>query len=368
MHVGMSVMFQGLGGRENDREAWRHNLELADQAEPRGFDSIWTPEHHFGDYVMSPNPAQFLTWMAARTERILLGSMVMVIPWHDPVRVAEEVSVLDNMSNGRVVLGLGRGLGPTEFDGFRIEMGESRERFVEYADAITTALETGEMEYNGNLYTQPPIELRPMPITSFEGRIYASAVSPESAKIMARLGYGLMIIAQKPWSTTISEINEYRDLYIEVNGEPPPRPVLVNFTYVHEDAQTAIARQDEFGIAYSRSAVAHYDFTNPRLSEVPGYEYYSRLREGIEKRGLDSFARFLAELQIIGTPDEVSEKTIERIRALDAGGVINVFSFGGMSKEAAQENLDLYVEKVLPVLKKADPERQIGAKTPVASR
>lgn len=366
MHVGMSVVFQGLSGRAADNEAWRENLSLADQAEPRGFDSIWTPEHHFDDYIMSPNPVQFLTWMAARTKRILLGSMVMVIPWHDPVRVAEEVAVLDNMSDGRVVLGLGRGLGPIEFDGFRVAMGESRQRFIEYAEAITAGLETGTMRFDGELYRQPEIELRPIPITSFRGKIYASAVSPESAKIMARLGYGLMIIAQKPWDTAIAEVEEYRELFTEINGQPPPPPMLVNFCNIDRDAARARELVSEYGMTYSRSAVAHYDFTNPRLSEVPGYEYYARLREGIERRGLDTFARFLAELQIVGTPDEVVDGTVDKIRALDAGGVINVFGFGGMPREVAQASLDLYAEEVLPRLKAIDTHRNIGVQAGAA--
>lgn len=359
MHVGLSVMFQGLQGRAADRQAWRHNLALADQAESRGFGSVWTPEHHFSDYVMSPNPAQFLSWMAARTQRVRLGSMVMVIPWHDPVRVAEEVTVLDHMSEGRAVLGLGRGLGPIEFDGFRVDMGESRGRFVEYAEAITAALESGEMEYDGELYKQRRIELRPQPVASWKGRIYASAVSPESAMIMARLGFGLMIIAQKPWDTAIKEIEAYRALYEEINGEAPPKPLLVNFVNVHVDSARAVEMQDEYGMAYSRSAVAHYDFTNPRLAEVPGYEYYARLREGIQKRGLDTFARFLAELQIIGNPDEVVEHTVERVRLIDGAGVINVFSFGGMPEDVAWANFDLYAKEVLPRLQAIDPARDI---------
>ena len=79
---------------------------MADLAEPLGFDSIWGAEHHFDDYTMCPNVAQFLTYMAARTKHVKLGSMVMVLPWHSPVRLAEEVSVLDNLSDGRVILGI----------------------------------------------------------------------------------------------------------------------------------------------------------------------------------------------------------------------------------------------------------------------
>src|SRR3954453_962336 len=151
MHIGLSVAFQALEENRSDRGVWRGQLAFADQAEPRGFDSIWTPEHHFDDYIMSPHPLQFLTWMAARTRRVQLGTMVIVVPWHDPVRLAEEISVLDHMSDGRLVLGFGRGLGAIEFDGFRLEMSESRRRFVEHAEAIVQALETGAISYEGEL-------------------------------------------------------------------------------------------------------------------------------------------------------------------------------------------------------------------------
>ena len=155
MHVGLGVFFQGLEPGRSDHDVVRGNLALADQAEPLGFESIWTAEHHFTRYHMMPNPAQFLTYMAGRTRHAKLGTMVMVLPWHDPVRVAEEIAWLDSVSRGRVLLGLGRGLGAVEFDGFRQAMGESRQRFVEYASAIVDALEHGAIEHDGELYQQP---------------------------------------------------------------------------------------------------------------------------------------------------------------------------------------------------------------------
>ncbi|HEY9415669.1 MAG TPA: LLM class flavin-dependent oxidoreductase, partial [Pseudonocardia sp.] len=108
----MGVPFQGLTEGATDHDVWQAQLALADQVEPRGFDSIWTTEHHFTDYSMSPNPTQFLTWAAARTQRVQLGSMVIVVPWHNPVRLAEELAVLDTISGGRLIAGFGRGLGP----------------------------------------------------------------------------------------------------------------------------------------------------------------------------------------------------------------------------------------------------------------
>ena len=85
---------------------------------------------------MCPDPLQFLTWMAAHTEHIQLGSMVVVLPWHDPMRVAEQVSILDNMSGGRLFLGMGRGAGRIEFDGFGVPMNGSCEGFVESAEML----------------------------------------------------------------------------------------------------------------------------------------------------------------------------------------------------------------------------------------
>ena len=96
-------------------------------AESLGFQSIWGVEHHFTDYTMCPDVLQMLTYFAAKSDTLLLGSMVVVLPWHNPMRVAEEVSMLDNLSNGRVILGLGRGLGRVEFEGFGVDMNTSRD-------------------------------------------------------------------------------------------------------------------------------------------------------------------------------------------------------------------------------------------------
>src|SRR5712671_2372569 len=125
MHVGYAPVFQNPGNALPDAEVYRQELRLADLAEPLGFDSLWSVEHHFTDYTMVPDVVQFLTYMAGRTKKIQLGSMVVVLPWHDPMRVAEEVSMLDAMSDGRVILGIGRGAGLVEFEGFRVPMGES---------------------------------------------------------------------------------------------------------------------------------------------------------------------------------------------------------------------------------------------------
>src|SRR5215510_10598203 len=146
MHIGLGLQMANLDRKVSDADVYRLELGLAARAEDAGFDSVWVSEHHFSDYQLTSQQSMLLSWLAARTSRIKLGTFVTVLPWHDPVRVAESFSVLDHVSNGRAVLGLGRGLGRVEFDGFRLQMSESRRRFTEYTEAILESLETGYIE------------------------------------------------------------------------------------------------------------------------------------------------------------------------------------------------------------------------------
>jgi len=238
MHVGMSTVFQNPHQAISDQEVYRNELRLADQAEPLGFQSIWGVEHHFTDYTLCPDVIQFLTYMAGRTEKLLLGSMVVVLPWHDPMRVAEEVSMLDNLSGGRMVLGIGRGLARVEFEGFRLDMSQSRARFTEAAEMILEGLEQGYCEYDGEIIKQPRRDIRPAPFKSFKGRTYAAAVSPESAQIIAQLGAGVLIIPQKPWEEAARELEAYREAYRRVNGTEALPPVVVGWLQYVNGGQT----------------------------------------------------------------------------------------------------------------------------------
>ena len=114
---------------------------------------------------MCPDVLQFLTYMAGRTERAQLGSMVVVLPWHDPMRAAEEIAMLDNISDGRLILGLGpRAPARWSSTASGSRMDESRPRFVECAEMILGGLESGYCEYDGAFVKQPRAAIRPAPV------------------------------------------------------------------------------------------------------------------------------------------------------------------------------------------------------------
>jgi alkanesulfonate monooxygenase SsuD/methylene tetrahydromethanopterin reductase-like flavin-dependent oxidoreductase (luciferase family) len=360
MHIGLGLQMANLDRRVPDADVYKFELGLGAKAEDAGFDSVWSSEHHFTDYQLTSQQSMVLSWLAGQTTRIKLGTFVTVLPWHDPLRVAESFSVLDHLSDGRAILGLGRGLGRKEFIGFRVPMGESRRRFKEYSAALLEGLETGVMEYDGELYQQPRVEIRPAPLKSFKGRTFASAVSPESMEIMARMGVGLMVIAQKPWPTAVEELKQYRERYFELNGTEAPKPILVLVCGVAEEQSQIDRMRDVYLDRWAHSVVEQYEFDNVGFEEIEGYEYYGALARNIEKRGLDTFCDFLSDLQVWGTPSQVTEKLLELVELTDAGGLITPLCFGGMPDGEAQECFDLFASEVIPELKKHDVGGDIG--------
>ncbi len=356
MHVGMATVFQNPKRARADRDVYREELRLADLAEPMGFQSIWGVEHHFTDYTMCPDVLQFLTYMAGRTRRIQLGSMVVVLPWHDPMRVAEEVSMLDSISDGRLILGLGRGAGKVEFDGFRLPMEESRARFVEGAEMLLRGLEQGYCEYDGVFVKQPRADIRPAPFKSFRGRTYAAAVSPESARIMAELGVGILIIPQKPWKEVAKELDAYRTIYREVNHAEAPRPIASGWTFCDEDAERAYEMARRYIGGYFQTVLDHYNFGGDHLGRTKGYEYYGKMAEKIQVYGAESVSDFFMNLQVWGTPEQCHERILEIRERVGNDAFVGVFSYAGMPYQEAERSMRLFASEVMPALQRLEQE------------
>lgn len=356
MHVGLSVIFQNPGGTKPDRDIYAEELVLAKQAEPLGFDSIWSVEHHFTDYTMCPNVFQFLTYMAGCTEKIQLGSMVAVLPWHDPLRVAEQVAMLDVLSNGRTVLGMGRGTGRIEFEGFRVAMPEARGRFAETAEMLLNGLEQGFCEYDGKYVKQPRVDLRPRPYKSFKGRTYAAAISTESAEIMAKMGVGILIVPQKPWPVVQKELTQYRSTFFAATGEQAPGPYCAGWMFIDDSADRAEEMARRYIGAYWDSVIDHYEFNKDHLKNTAGYEFHGEMYDRLNAPGgMQKMTDFYVDLQIWGTPDQVFDKVQTMRENTLADGFMAVCSYGGMPHDEANRNMQQFAKDVMPELKKLTP-------------
>ncbi len=277
--------------------------------------------------------------------------MVVVLPWHDPIRVAEQISVLDHMSNGRLILGLGRGLGRVEFEGFRADMNVSRGTFIESAQMLIQGLEQGYCEADGEFVKQPRREIRPQPFKSFKGRTYAAAVSPESVEIMARLGIGILIIPQKPWDVVAAELKTYTETYRELNGEEPPAPIAAGWVFCDEDAGRAEELARRYIGGYWQSVIKHYELKGDHLGKTKGYESYGALQNMVTADGgADLTVDFFLNLQIWGTPEQCYEKIIDTQKRIGGRTFNGIFSYSGMPWDEAERNLRLFSDKVRPEL------------------
>ncbi len=356
MHVGMAVIFQGQGEGRTDRNVYRNELRLGDLAEPLGYESLWGVEHHFTEYTMCPDVLQHLAYFAGRTEKIQLGQMVVVLPWHNPARVAEQVVMLDHMSNGRVILGVGRGLGRVEFEGFGVDQEDSRQLFVESAQMIFQGLEKGFVEFDGKLVKQARRELRPRPFKSFRGRSYAAAISPESSRIMAELGLGLLIIPQKPWPAVVADLDAYRTVYREANGVEAPPPIVGGWTYCDGNPARAAELARKYIGNYWKSVVSHYELVGDHLTKMKGYEAYKAMQQrASQPGGVDEMLDFFLNLQVWGTPEQCYERILDVQRRTGAEAFTGVFSYGGMPYDLAESSLRLFASEVMPELKKHVP-------------
>lgn len=356
MKVGLAMNILTVEGT-SDASIYQDHLALGDLAEPLGFQSLWALEHHFTGYSMSPNPLQLLSYFAGRTKRLELGTAVIVLPWHDPVRVAEEIALLDVLSGGRCLFGFGRGAASVEYAGFRIPMEEARPRFVEAAQIVVKALSNEVFSHEGEFYKIPSMSIRPRPISHPERRFYASSVSPESAEIMAKLGFGVLINPQNVWTHTRGEVERYRAIASSVGLVPRPPISILNIS-VANSREEAIERSHRYMGAKWNSIDAHYHFSDGHLANVKGYEYYGRLAKTYTKLKDASFrdkaTDFYASLHVVGTPKECLDQIAEIQSMIGLSHMVTEFGYGGMPREQAELNMRLFATEVMPVLQR-DP-------------
>ena len=354
MNVGIALNMLQKEGR-SDASVFHEHMALGDLAEPLGFDSLWALEHHFTGYAMSPSPTHLLAYYAGRTKRITLGTAVIVLPWHDPVRIAEEIALIDIYSGGRCIFGFGRGAASVEYAGMRIPMEEARGRFVESAKIVIEALSHDSFEWDGEFFKIPRTAIRPRPISHPERRFYASSVSPESAEIMAKLGFGMLVIMQNEWPKAAQDIDKFREITKSVGHVPRPPIILTNVSCAerreeaHERALTYLARKWD-------SIDTHYHFSDGHLASVKGYEFYGNMAKTYSKMKDESYRKkatdFYVKIQITGTPDDCIQQIAELRRLTGTEHLIAEFGFGGLPHEDSELNMRLFASRVMPVLQR----------------
>jgi alkanesulfonate monooxygenase SsuD/methylene tetrahydromethanopterin reductase-like flavin-dependent oxidoreductase (luciferase family) len=351
VRIGVNLGFGNLHEDLADEQMYQGELGLAELSDQLGFDSLWSVEHHFDDYAMCPDNVVLLANVAARTRNIRLGTGAVILPWNDPLRVAEKMIMLDILSGGRAIFGMGRGLSRIEYAPFGVPMSQSRARFDESAAMIVDALETGYIEGKGPYYPVPRTRLRPGPRGSFRGRLYCVAGSPDSVTSCAELGAALMTIVTRPVPDLMPVFTSYREQFQARHGRPAP-PISVNVNmYCHEDAATAHARAHRYIGRFFASNVRHYEMAGDHFGRTEGYERYAEVARALRAAGLENAAAAYTASALWGTPAQVIERIGAISDVLGSFELIVLPSFGGMPYDQAERSLELFAKDVMPAVR-----------------
>jgi len=191
MDFGTFLLLQSPSSRGAD-EIFGRGIKVAQLADRLGFESIWCAEHHFSTYGYLSRPLMFAAHLATQTERIRVGSAVVVLPLHHPLIVAEEIATADLLSGGRLDVGLGRGYQTYEFERLGFTLDESRERFDEAVDILLAAFEGEPFSYEGKHYAFDETCVFPTPVQKPRPPIWVVGQSEESIAAIARRGFNMV--------------------------------------------------------------------------------------------------------------------------------------------------------------------------------
>ena len=306
MKFGLFGGARARGGPAGDSEGYHDFIRYMVAAEELGFSSVFLVEHHFTGFGQVSASLNLLSYLAARTSTIRLGTAVVVLPWHNPVLVAEEAATLDLLSNGRLDFGVGKGYRPYEFSGFCIPQDEATARFDEAIDVIRKAWTSkGRFSYEGKWWRYDNIVVEPAPIQQPHPPFWMGAGSPESIRRAAREGYNLLLDQIAPIDVIIDRVRVFREECKAVGRRYDPMMVGVTrgLQIVHNDEERRRA------ILTRREVLKNIG----DLARGPGAERYHQIKDDPDNFELD-------DAPLLGTPEEI----IERLKRLEAGGVENV--------------------------------------------
>jgi alkanesulfonate monooxygenase SsuD/methylene tetrahydromethanopterin reductase-like flavin-dependent oxidoreductase (luciferase family) len=340
----------------SDREIFREEINIARIADESGFDSVWTIEHHFTPYTMVTNPLQYLTYIAGITKRVDLGTMVVVLPWHNPVRVAEDVNMLDSFLGPRrnIICGVGRGLGRREYAGLGIDQNEARGRFDESLQVLNELLATGKCDFDGEFYRIHGLKLRPQPERDLSANLWCAGGTAETVQIIARHGVRPLTIPTTSLDLALTNMRRYAELR-RAAGHKPSHTKLALWTYVAEKESDAEAGARQFMVEYADSALRHYELLGTHLRNIKGYESYGAQSDAL-RNDPTPFRMGFFKSHPWGTPDKTIARATELAKAFGTDEIMFIFKYGSMPIELAEKSMRLFAKEVMPALKELNPE------------
>ena len=320
-------------------------LEQMRFAEELGFDSVWIAEHHSSRYGIFPSLMPILSHVAAQTKKIRIGGGVSVLPFHNPVFLAEEAAMLDLLSNGRLDFGVGRGSADYEYGNFNIDFASRDQRFREVLDIIIGLWTTSGFSYSGKYYHVNDLTIAPTPVQRPHPPIYL-AVSRTAVSIDVAVERDLPILTSffTPEADNLALFKLYTERCAEA-GKLPRLDRMPYFRFVH------VAEDEEEAREYPRNALTWVrDLSGYRKTLTHGDEINVDLEHWRQIRSEDppSYESELENNTYFGSPEQCVEWISNLERDYGIGYFGASMSFGSMAHEKVMRSMELFAEKVMP--------------------
>jgi alkanesulfonate monooxygenase SsuD/methylene tetrahydromethanopterin reductase-like flavin-dependent oxidoreductase (luciferase family) len=331
-------------------EVYDYHLELVEWLEDLRFDGVWFAEHHFRDYGIVPSVMGMLSHVAARTERLRLGTGVMVLPLHNPLEVAEQAAQLDVLSKGRLDFGVGRGYQSVEFDGYRVALEEARERFLEALDVIVGLWTNPSFRHSGRFYETGDVELVPRPVQRPHPPLRVAAVSPETVTLCAARGLPILVDAATPFSRIRDAARTWREAATAAGRDADGALVAQRLVHVAPSIETAREDLERFAGMFDRSRVfndrsAPIDSSTGRIAK--GFEAWDRYGKNVT---VDTDFQWERQ-EVIGDPARVIGQ-IEMLRSFGYSEVMCDFgSTLPIPLDEMKKTLKLFADEVIPAFR-----------------
>jgi natural product biosynthesis luciferase-like monooxygenase protein len=345
MEFGLLNFFEHPAGSRTEQLVFKEQLDTLRMAEDLGFDHVWAPEHHFTEYGFCASPMLTLAALASVTKRIRLGTGVVVLPFNDPVRVAEEGAMIDLMSDGRLDLGVGRGFLPVEFQGFGIEQPASHEMFDEALQIIETAWTQPKVAYKGKHFEVAEHAVRPKPIQQPHPPIWLAAVTAPSFEMAGARGYNLLCTLVPGFHSALTA--EYLHTYrraLRAAGHDPQKKQIGALCMVYCAETTEQARLDFGGpVLWYFRQMENYLGTRRPTANYEEYEKIKRFAHNIHWEEL-----LETRAVVCGNP-EACIRQIEEMR--NAHGFTQLICWtrlSGLDHRKVLRSLELMSRHVLP--------------------
>ncbi|MCV2488869.1 LLM class flavin-dependent oxidoreductase [Geodermatophilus sp. YIM 151500] len=337
MQIGLFHSVQWPEGSDQ-RDRYDQALRQACRADELGFDSLWLTEHHFSRHGIVSDSLAVLAHLAARTDRVRLGTAVSVLPLHHPLRFAETAATVDQLSGGRLDLGIGSGYQPGEFRGFGVDIAEKHERFAE-ALAVLERVWTSEgpVSHAGRYWSFEDAAPQPRPFQRPHPPFWMATASPEGLAACAAKDWGVLLPQGTSLTVTAGQVKRYAEALAGAGADPDGgRVYLARATHVAPTDEQAWAEAED----------PYKDFLG----------YADKLRRatsaGAAEGGRSPFDldADLRDSALFGSPDTVVSR-LRDIRELGIERVMLFLHLGGLPHEAIMSSLELIGRKVLPAVR-----------------